>query len=46
MPSELMFVESGDAKLKEIMEGPCAISDQNANDALIKGADPIMEYIL
>ncbi|KAM0847900.1 hypothetical protein ACQ4PT_054735 [Festuca glaucescens] len=38
-PSELMFEESGDAKPKEmlvIMEGPCAISDQNANDALIK----------
>ncbi|KAM0858204.1 hypothetical protein ACQ4PT_047984 [Festuca glaucescens] len=41
-PSELMFEESGDAKPKEmlvIMEGPCAISDQNANDALIKGTE-------
>ncbi|KAM0834425.1 hypothetical protein ACQ4PT_063585 [Festuca glaucescens] len=38
-PSKLMFEESGDAKPKEmpvIMEDPCAISDQNANDALIK----------
>ncbi|KAM0829366.1 hypothetical protein ACQ4PT_066917 [Festuca glaucescens] len=38
-PSELMFEESGDAKPKEmpvIMEDPCAISDLNANDALIK----------
>ncbi|KAM0878275.1 hypothetical protein ACQ4PT_034980 [Festuca glaucescens] len=43
-PSELMFEETGDAKPKEmaiqdgstIMEDPCAISAQNANDALIK----------
>ncbi|KAM0850223.1 hypothetical protein ACQ4PT_053242 [Festuca glaucescens] len=43
-PSELMFEETGDAKPKEmaiqdgstIMEDPCAISVQNANDALIK----------
>ncbi|KAM0836512.1 hypothetical protein ACQ4PT_062273 [Festuca glaucescens] len=43
-PSELMFEETGDAKPKEmaikdgstIMEDPCTISVQNANDALIK----------
>jgi hypothetical protein len=38
-----MFEESGDAKPKEIMEGPCATADQNGDDALIKGAHPIME---
>jgi hypothetical protein len=43
VPSELMFEESGDAKPKEIMEGPCATADQNGDDALIKGAHPIME---
>ncbi|KAM0840236.1 hypothetical protein ACQ4PT_059839 [Festuca glaucescens] len=46
-PSELMFEETGDAKPKKmaikdgstIMEDPCAISVQNANDALIKGTE-------
>ncbi|KAM0918451.1 hypothetical protein ACQ4PT_008978 [Festuca glaucescens] len=49
--SELMFEETGDAKPKEmaikdgstIMEDPCAISVQNANDALIKGPDEVSD---
>jgi hypothetical protein len=42
VPSELMFDQSGDATPDEIMEGPCATADQNADDALNKGAHPIM----
>jgi hypothetical protein len=40
--SELMFDQSGDATPEEIMDGPCATADQNADDALSKGAHPIM----
>jgi hypothetical protein len=42
VPSEFMFDQSGDATPDEIMEGPCATADQNADDALSKGAHPIM----
>jgi hypothetical protein len=40
--SKLSFDQPGDATPKEIMERPCATADQNADDALIKGAHPIM----